>query len=83
MKATIRGVRYDTDKAILVGQHTHGKSGDLSYWMARLYRLPISGRYFLVGTGGAMTVFAGEARLLPFATHTAVDWAERYLEGAL
>lgn len=84
MKATIRGVRYDTDKAILVGGYTHDVGeGDPSWWEARLYRQPRSGRYFLAGRGGNMTIFAKGAHLFPLATHTAIDWAERYIDGKL
>jgi len=84
MKATIRGVRYDTDKAILVGGYTHDVGeGDPSWWQARLYRQPRSGRYFLVGRGGGMTVFAKGERLMPLYLHDAIEWSRWHLSGTL
>jgi len=91
MRRIINGKRYDTDKAIAVGGYDHGSypgSGDFSHWSATLYKTPRSGRFFLVGEGGAMTMFAthypdgmsgGGERLLEMSVEEALDWAERYL----
>lgn len=82
MKTTIRGVRYDSDRAILVGKHVHGKvEADPSWWSASLCRQPTSGRYFLAGTGGNMTVFRGDARIIPLTVNEGLAWADRYLGG--
>lgn len=91
IRKIINGKRYDTSKALLVGEHDHGSypgSGDFSHWSAALYKTPRSGRFFLAGQGGAMTMFAqhlpdggacGGERLIPMSTEDALEWAERYL----
>jgi len=91
MKKIINGTRYDTEKAICIGEYDHGSypgSGDFSHWSAALYKTPRSGRYFLAGEGGAMTRFAehcangtscGGTRLIPLTADEALEWAERYL----
>jgi len=62
MKRIIQGVRYDTDKATLIGETDNIGAGassrsDFSWWEAGLYVTPRSKRYFLAGTGGPMTRF--------------------------
>ena len=91
MKRIIDGVRYDTEKATEVGSHEHGsypQSGDFSHWTATLYKTK-SGRFFLNGEGGAMTMFAesspyggasGGSKLIQIEPAEALDWAERYLD---
>ncbi len=89
MKAIINGLRYDTDKAICIGEASHGYAGDFSRWEAGLYRTPRSGRYFLAGSGGPMTRWArsvdsGNTRtggdgIFPMDADEAREWAERYL----
>jgi hypothetical protein len=89
MKAIINGLRYDTDKAILIGEASQGYSGDFTAWGAGLYRTPRSGRYFMAGNGGPMTRFCyhgpqqtqrqdGE-RIFPMDHAEALEWAEQFL----
>jgi hypothetical protein len=89
MKATIRGLRYDTDKAELIGEADAGVSRtDFSYWEAGLYVPPRSERYFLAGRGGPMTRWArqvernsytGSSGIVPLSRDEALAWAEEYL----
>jgi hypothetical protein len=93
MKTIIQGVRYDTEKATLIGEADNLGAGasstsDFSYWEATLYVTPKSGRYFIAGSGGPMTRFAhtvdknsrsGGSRLIPISRDEALEWAEQYL----
>jgi hypothetical protein len=91
MKAIINGLRYDTDKAVCIGEADHGsypQDGNFSSWTAGLYRTPRSGRYFLAGKGGGMTQFAehipgggrcGGEGIRPMDAEDALEWAEQYL----
>ena len=89
MKKIIGGLRYDTEKAILIGEyHTPGiGTSDFNYWNAGLYVTPKSGRYFLAGEGHGNTRFAssyGNSRgwgsdIIPMDSIEALDWAEKYL----
>ena len=89
MKAIINGLRYDTDKATLIGEASHGYSGDFTRWEAGLYRTPRSGRYFLAGAGGPMTRFArrgpgqnerqGSSGIQQMDAAEALEWAEEHL----
>ena len=90
MKKIINGLRYDTDKATLIGEyHTPGLgSGDFRYWEASLYKTPKSGKFFLAGEGHAMTRFASHtgnssgwgSKLIPMNKEEALEWAEQYLD---
>lgn len=94
MKAIINGLRYDTDKAILIGES--GSDGNVSrsdfqWWEAGLYKTPRSNRYFLAGRGGPMTRWAksagqnsttGSSGIHPMDAEEALEWAERYLTTA-
>jgi hypothetical protein len=93
MKAIIRGKRYDTEKATLIGKsgsNGHISITDFSWWEAGLYRTPRSGTYFLAGEGGPMTMFAhsvgngrtGGSRIIEMDVADALDWAERHLTTA-
>ncbi|MDZ7759931.1 MAG: hypothetical protein U5L00_06710 [Desulfovermiculus sp.] len=96
MKKIIDGVRYDSSKAIKVGEYDNLGSGadsrsDFNYWEAVLYRTPRSGRFFIVGEGGPQTRFSQSAGqnswtggddLIPMSKQEALQWAERYLEPA-
>ncbi len=89
MKATINGLRYDTSKAVLIGEASYdGSITDFEWWEAGLYRTPRSGRYFLAGRGGPMTRWAtsagpqrwtGGSGIKPLADADAVEWAEQHL----
>lgn len=94
MKKIINGKRYDTEKAILIGEYDnlgHGADSisDFRYWEGSLYRTPRSGRYFLAGKGGPMTRFSqsagqnswtGGEDLIPMSQEEALEWAEAYLD---
>jgi len=90
MKKIINGFRYDTDKAILIGEYyTPGiGSNDFHYWEAALYKTPKAGRFFLAGEGQAMTSFASHSGnssgwgedLIPMSKGEALEWAEQYLD---
>ena len=89
MKAIVDGLRYDTEKAELVGEcETPGMGrSDFKYWSAGLYKTK-SGRFFLAGEGHALTRFAahtGEGaswgeNLIPMGTDEALSWAEDFLD---
>jgi hypothetical protein len=90
MKAIINGKRFDTEKAILIGEGSHGYGGDFSAWHASLYRTPRSGAYFLAGHGGPMTRWArslgdnnngrtGGSGIIPLDREEALEWAEAHL----
>jgi len=90
MKKIINGLRYDTDNAIEVGSYDNGlPSNDFQSWGATLYKTPRSGRFFLAGSGGPMTMFArhigdntttGSSRLTPMTEEEAFEWAQQYLD---
>lgn len=94
MKKIINGLRYDSDKAIEIGHYDNigreaSSISDFRWWEATLYRTPRSGRYFLVGEGGAMSRFAqsagqnswrGGSDLIPMSKEEALEWSERYLD---
>jgi hypothetical protein len=86
MKAIINGVRYDTEKATLIGEASEGNRGDFGRWEAGLYVTPRAGRYFLAGEGGPMSRYArpgdqpgawrsGE-RIEPLSREMAFAWAQ-------
>ncbi len=94
MKKIIDGVRYDSEKALLIGEADNLARGvdsvtDLGYWTAALYRTPRSGRFFIVGEGGPQSRFSqsagqnswtGGEDLIPMSKREALEWAERYLD---
>lgn len=88
MKKIIEGKRYDTETATLVGQASHGGTGDFQRWEAGLYRTK-NGAFFLAGEGGPMTRFAhmcgdgsstGGNNLFPMTMEDARNWAECNLD---
>ena len=93
MKKAIHGVRYDTDKATLIGEahniHRGADSAsDFNYWEAGLYKAPRSGRFFLAGNGGPNTIFgravgtnswSGGSDIIPMSVEDAQRWAEENL----
>jgi hypothetical protein len=58
IRATHGGVTYSTQSAKLLCVFNVEEKGHPSYLRAKLYRTPHSGRYFLAGEGGPLTVFA-------------------------
>ena len=91
MKAIINGKRYDTDKAILIGESGNSNEcsrGDFRWWEAGLYKTPRSGTYFLAGRGGAMSRFSqpygqngsqGGSGIIPLDPEEAFAWAQQEL----
>lgn len=85
MRAAIRGLRYDTATADLIGDEVTCPG----QWTAGLYRTPRVGRYFLAGRGGPMSIFArasdspsgweGGQRIIPLTPDVARLWAIEYL----
>ena len=73
MKRTIQGIRYDTDKAVCIGEAVHD-ADDASSWQAALYRTPRSKRYFIAGSGGTMTRFNGKDKIIPLTADEATAW---------
>ena len=64
MKATIKGFRYDTDKAEKIGKIKRGKKGFPLYIHADIHRTPRTGTLFLVGSGGTLTLFKGRENVI-------------------
>ena len=93
MRKIFNGFRYDSDTADKIGKADNLSRGvdsvtDFNYWEATLYRTRKAKRFFLVGTGGAMTrygkqigqsSFAGGSKLEPLTDEEARLWAEEYL----
>jgi hypothetical protein len=91
MKSIINGKRYDTDKAILIGESDNlnrCSRNDFGFWEAGLYKTPRSGAYFLAGEGGPMTRWArpigsngmtGGDGIIPLTKEDALEWAGRHL----
>jgi hypothetical protein len=89
MKQIIEGFRYDTEKAIEVGEASVGYAGDFSAWEATLYKSPRAGRFFLAGSGGPMTAWSrkvdsnswtGGKGIIPLTNEDALAWAEEHLD---
>lgn len=89
MKRIINQKRYDTDKAVKVGEYWNGLSkSDFGHITETLYRKR-TGEFFLHGQGGANTKYAkavgtncwqGDERLMPLEFDTARKWAEEHLD---
>jgi hypothetical protein len=89
MKAIINGFRYDTEKATLIGEASHGAKNDFSSWDAGLYVTPRAKHYFLAGSGGPMTRWShkcsdntttGGQGIQVLTKAEALAWAEQYLD---
>lgn len=87
MHAIINGLRYNTETATLIGQGgSNTSSSDFRDWSGGLYKTK-SGRYFVAGRGGPMTMFAhsvgdgysGGSKIIPMDAEEALEWAERHL----
>jgi hypothetical protein len=92
MRAIINGVRYDSDKAALLGETEHGFRSDFGWYRECLYKTPRSGRYFLSGEGGPRSHYAvstrpgewsGGERIVPLTEADALAWAERNLSASV
>ena len=96
MKRILEGFRYDTDKAVLIGEMSNIGRGvdsitDFNYWFAGLYVTPKAKRYFLAGRGGPMTRWArsagqnssvGGEGIIPVSEEEAFRLAQEYLDPA-
>jgi hypothetical protein len=91
MKTIIRGIRYDTETAILIGEGSSSTPyrSDFGFWEASLYRTKRSGRYFLAGSGGPLTMFSrnldgntrtGGEGIVTLSEESALEWAEQHLD---
>lgn len=86
MKKIIRGRRYDTATAKLVGEYETGYIGDFDWVNEKLYQ-KATGEFFLAGKGGARTRwstrtidgYASGDGILPLTLEEAREWAEEHL----
>jgi hypothetical protein len=77
MKKTIQGFRYNTDNAEKIGKIKRRKKGSSLYIHADIYRTKRVGKLFLVGSGGALTLFKGrENIILPVTKDQLVDFID-------
>ena len=89
MKAIINGVRFDTAKATELAFDSYGNTGDFHHWIESLFKTPRSGRYFLAGSGGAMSRYAstlgqgqwcGDEKITPLDSEAAAfSWAQDHM----
>lgn len=89
MKKVIKGKRYDTETAQIMGTYDKGLPTDLGYICETLYR-KTTGEFFLHGEGGAYTKYAkatgqnswrGGELIIPLSVEAAKEWAEEHLDG--
>ena len=89
MRKIVRGKRYDTESARLVGEYENSLPvTDFHHVWMGLYCTPRSGQYFLAGKGGPMTRFAqstgqnqwsGGSDIIPMTREEAFSWAQENL----
>ncbi len=88
MNKVIRGKRYNTDTAKLVGTWEANEPENSDFWEKEELYQKRSGEFFLIGQGGAQTQYArfsmgGESKpgveLRPIEPEEASDWAEEHL----
>lgn len=88
MKKVIRGSRYDTETARVLGRRTNGLlPGELEYVSETLYRTK-AGKFFLHGEGGPKTAYSertatgwkGGECITPIEVEQAQGWAEEHLD---
>lgn len=85
MKRIVNGKRYDTDKADLVAEASHGTPGDFSFYEESLYHTR-RGAWFVYGEGGPSSPYsqqvgsgsrgAGSA-VVPLEDTEAMRWLEK------
>lgn len=87
MKQIIKGKKYDTDTAELLGSDSHLWRNDIDYWKEELYRKK-TGEFFLYGEGGARSKYgiqsstnswSGDEKIIPLTEAEAKHWAENHL----
>lgn len=87
MRKTIDGIRYDTDTARVLGEAKQLTLHWWTAWQATLYRTPRAENYFLIGSGGPMTIFGKgftkgvQERFLPLTKAEAEAWAQQFIGG--
>lgn len=88
MNKVIRGKRYNTETAKLVGTWEANEPEHSDFWEKEELYQKRSGEFFLIGQGGAQTQYArfsmgGESKpgieLRPIEPEEASDWAEEHL----
>lgn len=89
MKKIIRGRKYDTDTAELVGEYQYSYPGQFEYCLEELYRKR-TGEYFLYGTGGPMSKYSvqdwlmnewsGGEEIIPLDMVDAKNWVEEHCD---
>lgn len=88
MNKVIRGKRYNTETAKLVGTCEANEPENSDFWEKEELYQKRSGEFFLIGQGGAQTQYArfsmgGESKpgieLRPIEPEEASDWAEEHL----
>lgn len=88
MNKVIRGKRYNTESAKLVGTWEANEPENSDFWEKEELYQKRSGEFFLIGQGGAQTQYArfsmgGESKpgieLRPIEPEEASDWAEEHL----
>lgn len=88
MNKVIRGKRYNTETAKLVGTWEANEPENSDFWEKEELYQKRSGEFFLIGQGGAQTQYArfsmgGESKpgieLRPIEPEEASDWAEEHL----
>ena len=88
MKQIIKGKKYDTNTATLLGEMSHSNPRDFGYVHEELY-IKRTGEYFLFGEGGAMTKYrtwidnsswTGGEKITPITEKDAREWVEQNLD---
>jgi hypothetical protein len=82
MRATINGIRYNTDNAKFIGAAGSSSHDVRDAWSASLYKTSRASHYFLAGQGGPMSLFAGGSKITPLSADEAREWAVCYLTHA-
>lgn len=86
MKMIQNNLVYDTTKAEEIARNSYLSPGDFHYYCDRLYRTA-SGRFFMVGEGGAMSKYAeaignnttsGSSRIWAISKEEAKKFCEKY-----
>jgi hypothetical protein len=85
MQKTINKIKYNTDKATLIGKASNHGGNDFRAWTEKLY-LTSKGNWFLHGMGGPMTAYADHClnsssdgeRIIPKTPEEALAWCEEH-----
>ena len=88
MKKVIKGKKYDTETATVLGCFHKGAKGELNYIREELFKKK-TGEYFLYCKGGASTKYSvlvqnntwsGSEKIIPLEFSDAQAWAEQNLK---